>query len=165
MPILALEGPDLSGKTTAFHAMQSKRLRAKFVPSLTPPSELLPFMHLVERRLAEVWRRLYDKNTLYVVDRHFSVTAPVYDVLYGRPPMDVSVWWKQVTVAYFDVPVAELERRFRVRGDQTFDPVHYEKAKKLYETVIRKFNYVRIDGTKSVDDIVDELTFLAESLR
>lgn len=165
MPILALEGPDKSGKTTIFHELQSMRLRAKFMPSISPPPQLIPVMHLVEQRLHMVWRTLYDRSKLYIVDRHFTVSGPVYDALYGRQQMDVSAWYKEVTVVYFDVPVDVLEARHNHEGDDTFDASSYARAKKLYESVIRKFKYVRIDGTRPIADIAVEVKILAESLR
>jgi thymidylate kinase len=163
--IIALEGPDKSGKTTVFHCLQAMRLRAKFVPSVPIHPDLMPVMHHVERRQADLWSLLYDKSKMYVADRHFAVSAPIYDAIFNRPVLNVSSWIKELFVVYFDVPIPILEQRYRSVGDALFDAKHYAIAKRLYETAIRQFRYVKLDGTRKPELLADEVACLIESLR
>lgn len=153
--ILAIEGPDCSGKTTLFKALKWMPSYV-FVPSLPFDSELKPVMHIVEKRQAAVWKYLYNKRVSYICDRHFSVSSVVYDILYNRPVFDASEWEPEVRVIYLSVPLEELQKRYSIRGDKHFKADRYEKCLEIYKDVLKGFRHTVIDGTKLLGTIVYE---------
>jgi len=123
----------------------------------------MPVMHHVEQRQAHLWRYLYDPGQLYICDRHFSVSAPVYDRLYGRPVLDVSYWIREVFVVYLDVPEAELQRRHKATADHGGSQ-HASRVMQLYREHIRNFEHARLDGTKPISELCELVSVLAKSI-
>lgn len=161
--ILALEGPDRCGKTSVFLGLQG-RVDATFKPSYSIHPDLFPHMQHVDVYEAAIWQSLYVKQ-LVIADRFFAVSAQVYAAIHGRPPFALhNMWKREVIVVYFDVPVEELRRRHAATGDPQFDIERYSEVKRLYEVTIRKFKYIRVDGTRKTSELVDEIASLASSL-
>lgn len=151
--IVALEGPDLSGKTTVFRRLLVPG--AVLFPGLPMDPELLPHMAAVERRQEAVWRALYDPARLYVCDRHFAVTATVYSKLYGRERPDYSRWYPELRVLYLDAPLELLLARHAERGDLIARPETYAGVLELYNEVLVRFPYVvRLNAALSVHELV-----------
>jgi len=123
----------------------------------------MPVMHHVEQRQAHLWRYLYDPQRLYVCDRHFSVSAPVYDRLYSRPVLDISYWLREVFVVYLDVPEAELQRRHKATNDAGGSE-HASRVRQLYHEHIRNFEHARLDGTKPTIELCELVSVLARSI-
>lgn len=142
--IVALEGPDCSGKTTLWNALKACVVDARFIPKLSISKELLPHMKLVQQREAEMWESLYQRNTLYICDRHFAVSAPVYDQLYGRERVDYSKWYHEVRVVFLATPLDELERRFAQRGDESIDMEQLKTLNNLYWRHVDNFKHIRL---------------------
>lgn len=138
--IVAIEGPDLAGKSTFFERLRPLLPHAKFVNRLPAAKELMPHFNLVEERNIALWRALYDPTKLYVCDRHFTVSSPVYDSLYGRPPLDVSGW--KVFVIYLRPSLDELLRRYELRGDELFDASRFSEALALYDKVVSQYKFI-----------------------
>ena len=150
--IVALEGPDLCGKTSVFQHLIVPG--AAMCPGLPMDSELMPHMAAVERRQEAVWRALYDPARLYICDRHFVVTSLVYSKLYGRPVPDYSRWIPELRVLYFDAPLSVLLDRHAERGDRIAQPEHFGRVLELYDEVLRGFECVaRLDATLSVHEL------------
>lgn len=147
--IVAIEGPDCSGKTTLFKRLFSSGAgrRTCWVPRSETNAETLSCVKSIDRAIEHLWRCLYDRNQQYICDRHFTVSAPVYDELYGRPAADYSVWYPIVRVVYLDQPLSFLESRHMLRGDEHFDITHYRRVMALYEKHVRNFKFMRTDGT------------------
>lgn len=159
--LISLEGPDLSGKTTLFHALQVRLPDAVFVPTLPVTKELFSVMDDFETAVEFLWRRLYSRNTTYVVDRHMTVSSQVYAKFCNRPcrvsAAALKFWQHETLLFYLDCPVTVLERRFKARGDKLFSSFDYDKLRAIYSEVVRKYNYVRLDATRSVDELVTQV--------
>lgn len=165
--ILALEGPDRCGKSTAFAGLYRYRPElGRYVPALPLHPSLMPHMEYVEERQAHVWDALYDESTLYVCDRHFSVSGQVYARMYGRSlRFDPARWAPHVHVAYFYVPVDELRRRYEADKDALFDSTRYEECQELYKSVLEQFKCTVVHADVPLEDVVWQLRQLARRLR
>lgn len=152
--IVALEGPDLCGKTTVFNRLVVPD--AVMYPGLPMDPELLPHMAAVEARQEAVWQALYDPARLYVCDRHFVVTSLVYSQLYGRQHPDYSRWIPELRVLYFHVPAGVLLARYRDRGDRIARPEQYSRVLELYGTVLEDFRHVKLAGTEPPEVLAEE---------
>lgn len=150
--LIALEGPDLSGKTTCFGRLRNNLDGAVFVPSIK--SGRRADMSEVERRQEFLWRCLYDERRLYVCDRHVSVSAQVYAIIKGRKLLFDPQWWfDKVHVVYFDVPYSELEKRYRRRGDDFVAVDEIPMICTHYRKVLSSFKNVSVDACNS-DSVV-----------
>lgn len=155
--IYALEGPDCSGKSSLYAEVHRQLLSMEigWVPSLSCSEELLPVMPAVMRRHAQLWEALYDPRRLYVCDRHFAVSGPVYDAYYRRSALDVSEWYSRVRVLYVDVPLDELYRRQEATGHSPFD---FKRLKLLYSSHLQNFNRtVVLPGTEPLGELVKQV--------
>ena len=163
--ILALEGPDRAGKTTIFHRLAGYFPGVRLVPGAPLQACLLPHMAAVEERNSFLWQHLWDGgNTL--CDRHFSVSGQVYDELYGRKPnIDYRCWHHRVVPVYFDVPIAELERRHAATGDDLFDVKRYEEVCKLYAKVLPLYtNYSVVRANQPVHCVLADCISIARKV-
>lgn len=150
--IIALEGPDLCGKTTVFNHLSVPD--AAMYPGLPMDPELLPHMAAVERRQEVVWRALYDPAKLYICDRHFVITSLVYSQLYGRPHPDYTFWYPELRVLYFDAPLGLLLARYKKFGDQIAKAEQYARVLELYREVLQGFKHVALDATLPVHELL-----------
>lgn len=151
--MLALEGADRSGKTTLWEALKLHLPDARFVPRLPLSTELLRVLRAVEDRTTALWEAVYDPSTLYVCDRSFTVSGPVYDRLYGREARELSdLWVERTRVVYVEVPLSELRRRYNATGDDLFDAANYGRVLSIYEEVLPRYTVLRVDGRASPDD-------------
>lgn len=152
--ILALEGPDRAGKTSVFEALKC-RVDAVFVPSLSLPDGVPP--GLLTSRLAVLWEAMYDPNRLYICDRCLFVSGPVYAALYDEEyTYDWKIWSDHVRVAYIDAPDSVLEARCVATGEP-FDRVRLSYVRQYYASVLGKFKHRKLDGTRSTDELVEEV--------
>lgn len=145
--IIAIEGPDRSGKSTLFEQLRRSLQWARFVPSLPMSPALFKHIAEVEARQACLWEALYDSRQCYICDRSLFVTGLVYDRIYGRPSMDIELWRPQIRVLYVEVPVEELQRRHAATGDPLFEADRYAEVIGVYNEIIQGFVHARIDGT------------------
>lgn len=98
----------------------------------------------VNLALEHAWRQLYDPGALYVCDRFFAVSDPVYAAYHDRRVVDYSYWYDKVCVVYLEVPTEELVHRHRLRGDELFDDAAYEQILRRYDEVLASFKHVRL---------------------
>lgn len=152
--IVAIEGPDCSGKTTLFNALVGK-VAACFVPGLPLDPRLLPVMDAVEERQIALWGALYDPAQLYICDRSVFVSGVVYAKLYNRPVPDVSAWISRVRVLYMCTLPQVLMERYKERGDSLFDAANFDRIRKLYNDTISQFEQVSSDG--NVNEAIDAI--------
>jgi len=153
--ILAICGPDCSGKTTLFDALRPV-LRGSFLPRQSRlPRELMPYMlHLEQGQLA-LWELMYNCKWRYVCDRSIFVSGPVYARLYNRPVLEFdSEWYDETRVVYLDVPVTELQRRHAVCREAAFDASDYSSVCRLYREHLQRFEHIVLDGTEPVQELV-----------
>lgn len=136
--IVALEGPDLCGKSTLFDALREV-LVAVYVPRLPLDLALLPHIAAAEARNEALWRALYDPSKLYISDRHFTVTDAVYSRVYGRPRVDYSFWLPELCIVYLDAPLDLLLYRYNQRGDDTTDSSVLGALLAAYDDVLDEF--------------------------
>jgi len=156
LPIVSLEGPDKSGKTTLFQALQG-RLHATFVPTLPMTSDILKIVDQVERCFERLWISLYDPSKTYIVDRHMSLTNVVYGRLYGRPVSthNESFWRRQSVILYLDCPLVTLKQRWTTSPDPLFDMAKYERLVQIYREEVRKYRYIRLDASRPIKELID----------
>jgi hypothetical protein len=144
--LVAIEGPDRAGKTTLFQELRklvgAVRSDIVFVPALPMEASLLANMAAVERRTEYLWRQLYDPGLTYICDRHVSISAWVYDRLYGREQLDVSYWYSKVRMLY----VYTSTDIMRGRPDELFDAKRYDAVIGLYRQAMDVFESVCIHG-------------------
>ena len=150
--VIVLEGPDNSGKSTAFWELR-KVLRARYLQLPTPSREMAGLYPELESRELAFWGALYDHRDLVICDRSVFTSGPVYARLYGRKPPEVDKWRRYVRVVYFDAPVEVLRSR---GGDSLFDQANYERVVELYYEELAKFVSVTVDATQSVETVVGE---------
>ena len=145
--ILALEGPDGSGKTTMFRALRDfyKQCpgcsspacfngKLTFVDFPSMGAKLWPFAQQVEDRDVKLFTSLYDPAKTYVTDRFFATTGPVYARAFTRRVPDYDEWWPKVHVIYLAAPFDILVDRIQLR--------RAKDAKKAREPVLDKLNLV-----------------------
>jgi thymidylate kinase len=157
--ILALEGPDRSGKSSVFEELRQLLPNAVFCASLPVSEELLPVMPQVEARQAKVWEQLYDPKKLYICDRFFAVTGQVYNKLFKRPClMDYKRWYSELRVAYIVVPMDELERRFKESPDGLVNINMMWKVKEHYMEVLPSLHYDSFYGMRTPKVLAEEIS-------
>lgn len=152
--ILALEGPDCCGKTTMFNALRPLLPSATFVPRRKATSGAMRATDAICRSLDHAWQHLYDPTRLYVTDRFFAISEPVYAMLYEREYSTYTHWGPNLRVVYFNVSHAELCRRYALRGDRFFDAKHYDEVRSHYEAVIGAFTHWSVDEFTTAQEIV-----------
>lgn len=155
--LFALEGPDGCGKTTLFQALRQHRAlsHCRFVPSVPVPPELRAVMPWAGMRHLQLWEALYDPAETYVCDRFAAVSGPVYDALKVKPTvMDWKRWSTRVHVLYVHVPVEELIKRFRARGDDFVGEHELVRCCELYSVVLNEFRVTVLDGMQPVEALV-----------
>jgi thymidylate kinase len=126
--ILALEGPDGSGKTTMFRALRDFdeqcsgcsspacfNGKVTFVDFPSMGAKLWPFAQQIEDRDVKLFSSLYDSSKTYITDRFFATTGPVYARAFNRPIPDYEVWWPRVHVIYLAAPFDILVDRIQLR--------------------------------------------------
>jgi thymidylate kinase len=151
--IIALEGADCCGKSTAF-----ENLKIIGYPVLDQPKcsrELFHSITELERRELSLWEALYDGRDI-VCDRSVFVSGPVYAMFYGREVLTYrNEWLSKLFVVYFDVPTELLERRYAERGDDKFEGKDFNKLKLLYELMLLpKVRHVRVRPGDSVPGVL-----------
>lgn len=162
--ILAIEGPDKSGKTTLWRALKAALPSATFVGRLPLPPALFPVMASVELRDSVLWEALYDGSKLYVCDRHLAVSGRVYDAFYGRETLfDWRPWVGRTLVAFLRVDEAVLRERCRTEGDEYCLPDDYPRLCRLYDEVLADFDVLEVSGT--VDEEVCRVVEAVETWR
>lgn len=145
--IVAIEGPDCSGKTTLFDGLRKLCVPATYVARNKTSSKTLGCLGPVNDALNHLWWQLYEPGKLYICDRHFVVSNPVYDQLYRREPGPLwRQWWPLVLVVHLDPPLEVLEQHYSIRGDLHFDAVHYPAVKRLYFDHVQNFKHIRVEG-------------------
>jgi thymidylate kinase len=152
--IVAIEGADCSGKTTMFHALYG------LLPEGTvyvPRRKVNNLNEVQELSLsaAHLWAYLYDPDKLYLCDRFFAVSGPVYDRVYGREGTpDFSEWHKYVRVVFMDPAVSELYQRYQHRGDDLFSAKLYDRVLTAYHEHVRRFVHTRVDGCTPPSEVL-----------
>lgn len=156
--IIAIEGPDRSGKSTLAQllAHRLKETPVKCILSWGLPKELVPVLSHFEQKQEQLWWELYNPRQLYVCDRHVAVSAPIYDRLFERQCLvDWKRWTMQIHVLYVEVPIAELERRHRATNEQNFPIEHYKQVRELYAEHLLHFRVTYLDGTSPPNVLAD----------
>lgn len=154
--IIALEGPNRSGKSTVFRYLQSTFAGVRYVGRVPTPVTLLKHMEYVEQMQEGLFRELYQANETYVTDRNFCVSSLVYSEYGSRPSLiDVNSWLSHLRVIYIDVPVSVLQQR----NNESTQPdlqVDFVRLKRIYENVISLFHHVRVDGNRGIGEVAND---------
>ena len=170
--IIAIEGVDCAGKSWLFNSVAEELPGVVQVPRLLATPSTMHCMREITRSLVHLWSCVYDPERVYLCDRFFAVSSPVYDRLYRRPELDFSSWYKCTYVILLDPSVAKLKERYKARGDEltTFDNI--VKAKQLYSEHVKNFVHKRFTGKVKVEEAVKcviswslERAYLAQPLR
>lgn len=152
--ILAIEGPDKSGKTTLWNALKGRLPGNPWFVGQLPPAD--GFWPEAELRQEALWSYLHDPAKLYVCDRFFAVSSPVYDRLFKRRTLIAPELWRpRVLVAYVDVPLAELWRRHSAEPDEYISLQQLLTLTRFYKEAVFKFRWFRVVG--SVEEGVDRV--------
>ena len=139
--LIAIEGPDCSGKTTLFNALRGL-LDARFVERLPLAPELFPHMNAVEARQIALWEALYDDSRTYISDRSCFVTGPVYNSIHSRPDLNFAPhWYQRVVVAYMNTHETAIRKRLGKRGDELFDIGKLKDTIYAYSQHVPKFRH------------------------
>lgn len=147
--ILAIEGPDASGKSTLYDALQLQCPKWTFIPRKPATKELLQVMHLWEEQQVLLWSALYNPQLTYVCDRFVMVSGPVYAGLRGQKfALQEHFLREFVHVMYIQLSLDELMKRHALRGDKLFDAKNYAQVLDNYESVVATFGkrVCRLDG-------------------
>ena len=142
--IVIVEGPDLSGKTTAIEKLGKKfnsgfTLKNNFKPRTKEESELI-YNHYSEiLNLVAAWHMLHPSN-LIILDR-FYPSQQVYSILRGKDEMkqwellDIERRCKEfnVKLIMLDTPLEELKSRHEHRGDDYIKRGQLEILKERYD--------------------------------
>ena len=154
--LAALEGPDRAGKSSVFEALRFKLPTATFVRGLPDAAALLGVMQHVERWQEQLWRDLYDGDTLYILDRSFCVTPEVYARMYARQLMFDPIPWRRKHYVFPILPPAHV---LRGRGpDPAFDAARYEECLSAYGRVLLQYPRVHhLDWALTPDQMADRV--------
>lgn len=142
MPIVAIEGPNLSGKSTLVRELMESYPKFALVPGLPLREELLPVMAAAEERSLALWEALYDPRRVYLCDRHPAVSEAVYSQLNCRKSARISPeWHNRIFLVYLRPSLAELNRRLLARGDALATPSRLARELELYDAVASNFSW------------------------
>lgn len=135
--IYVIEGPDCSGKSTLYAALQ-RHVTAKFV--YIPKLPVYP-LEVMQREL-DMWHALYDPRQVYVCDRHVITSNRVYAAYYKRPQLPTSWLESCIRIVYLKLSAEELVRRHCIRGETVQDPQRYNEVLDLYEQMLTDFQHI-----------------------
>lgn len=163
--IIAIEGPDKSGKTTLLEPL-AKALQATIVRRFSTPPELMAAMPHVEVLYLQLFGELYDPSKIYVCDRSPTLSAQVYSKVFDRPSyIDVAPWLGRQVIVYVKTHVNALMERHAKDGDDVFPVRLYERTVAEYEQRLKEYPAViQVDGLwppeRNVTIIIQKLTAL-----
>lgn len=164
--LVALEGPDRSGKTSVWRALvqDSELFAVRFIPNIEADSVLLhagDAVQLASEQRVDAWlRAFHESRTVYLMDRCPPVSNLVYAVVHKR---DVDSrwrtfsWWSQhLFVVHFDTDEAVL----KVRGATDVEA----SAAAVYRSVLGNVPHVRVNAAAQLSDVVREVRTTLKSL-
>lgn len=140
--ILAIEGPDGSGKSTIFRALRAFdeqtpgyfNGKITFVDFPSMGAKLWPFAQQIEDRDVKLFSSLYDASKTYITDRFFATTGPIYARAFDRPVPNYEVWRPRVHVIYLAAPLDILVDRIQLR--------RMKDVKKTKEPILDKLSAI-----------------------
>jgi len=163
--IIAIEGADGVGKSTLWerlYDMLPRKIPARFrrvrFVSYPPLGSLWQMIEHVEAREAAVFDQLYDPGALYLMDRFFAVSGPVYATAFQRTIPDYRKWLPELVTIHLSCPLSELQKRIAARGDDQVEVIaRLPAVVDAYESVLSQFEY-----TVCVLDATQPLEFLTQ---
>jgi thymidylate kinase len=142
--ILAIEGPDFSGKTSLFNALKKHIPRATFVDRTPFNSKLQKYMEHVEVMQEFLWQKLYDPTKLYVTDRSFCVSSEVYSAYFCRPLLfNPSPWLSHIRVLYLDCSAKTLQAR-NWASSHPDTQMDFDNVLAIYNRVLSNYDTIRL---------------------
>lgn len=143
--IIALEGPDGSGKTTLWQSLRTafgfahpELVFANF-PSMG--KDLWPFAEHVEYRDRHLFESVYDEKRTYVTDRFFAVTGPVYGRVFNRHTPDYRTWYPRLQVIYLAAHPEQLVERLNKRQETPQIRDHFHRIIEAYRETLMLGDY------------------------
>ena len=172
MPIVIIEGPDLSGKSTAIEKL-SKKLNSGFVlkNAYKPKDADSVIFYQYESIIAGVMTYLdRQPDEIVILDRFYPSEA-VYSILRGYDELDSTETHNMETLCagigvkliFIDTPVETLEDRYAKRGDEHIKLEQLRILKTRYDTFYDNctLEKIRVDTTKA-DWLDDAIAFIKE---
>jgi thymidylate kinase len=143
MPIVIVEGPDLSGKTTAIETLakfnnSGSTIKNNYKPKTAEESDKLYEHYHVILHAAKI---LSNNGKLVILDRYFPSQA-VYSFLRGKEELfgdkriakltDLCLFHK-IKIIFLDTPLLTLLQRYDDRGDEHIKKEQLIAIKNRYE--------------------------------
>lgn len=152
--IVAIEGPDLSGKTTLFKALQPL-LKAAYidVPRFTKKI-MRSFATQHDDLYMALFTQMYDPSKLYIVDRFPPITSQVYDRLHGREVRPL--YNESLMIVYVDISLDILLTRLSMRGDELVTESLLRRYKMMYDYLMTRLPCYRVT-TQTPQEVADAI--------
>lgn len=171
--IIAIEGADCVGKTTLWRRLYEfpafdTSSRVRFPRFLSMGAQLWPYAEQVETRDAALFASMYDPERVYVCDRFFAVSGPVYAEAFGRAMPNYRSWRSDIKVVFLDAPLDTLLLRLQRRMESGAPVQVPERPENLirvvdaYRKFIREtaFDVETLSAVESPDAIFDEVLLI-----
>ena len=154
--IIIIDGPDLSGKTTAINII-SKHFNSGFVLKNSFKPKNKQNSYDIYNQYWTIFSMVKELDMLVILDRSFPSQA-VYSYLRGQGEMrhveiiSLDKWCvkQEVKYIYLDTPLEELEKRYDIRGDEHITKEQLATIKSRYDAFYEQTNMqkMRLDTMK-----------------
>ena len=165
--IIIIDGPDLSGKTTAINII-SKYFNDGFVLKNSFKPKNIQSSDAIYNQYWTIFSMCKELDMLVILDRSFPSQA-VYSYLRGKGEMQhyeilsLDMWCVKhdVKYIYLDTPVEELERRYDIRGDEHIKKEQLSTIKDRYDAFFEqtkmkkmRLNTMELNWLKKVEEFI-----------
>ena len=165
--IIIIDGPDLSGKTTAINII-SKHFNSGFVLKNSFKPKNKQSSSAIYSQYWNIFNMVVDQDMLVILDRSFPSQA-VYSYMRGTDEMShkeilaLDKWCTDIGVLYIylDTPLEVLKERFKERGDEHITEDQLEALKIRYNIFYAlsnmkkmKLNTMEPDWLRQVEEFI-----------
>lgn len=143
--IIAIEGPDGSGKSTVVTHLDRLFRGAQVIQFRSTPREYIDCIQVLEPFVFSLFEQMYDPAKVYICDRFFSVSSRVYARMRNEVSeferLALDAWaLPELHVIYLDQRVEVMLSRLAQR-DRPYDGGAYARQlRECYKAILKEIN-------------------------
>lgn len=168
--IIAIEGPDGSGKSTVVTHLSRLLPSVKILQFRHTPAAYLEYIEDLEPVVFSLFEQMYDPASVYICDRFFSVTSRVYaEGRGGECPIDDFDAWvmPELHIILLKTPLEMLITRFKPDNRPIDAGKHLERLQSFYHRVCDDLpvaSYTQVNTEQGIGNTVGQVTQICRAL-